>query len=53
MSERPFDALASVRLLIKTGNNKRFWRKRERELLAEIEAADLRDCLRTPAKQDA
>ena len=31
-----FDALASVRRLIQTGNNKSFWRRREQEILAEI-----------------
>ena len=33
-----FDALESVRRLIRTGNDKSFWRKREAELLARIEA---------------
>ncbi len=33
-----FDALESVRRLIRTGNNKSYWRKREAEILAEREA---------------
>lgn len=30
------EALASVRRLIRTGNNKSYWRKREAEILAEL-----------------
>lgn len=35
-----FDALASVRRLIRTGNNKTFWRRREQEILADIAKAE-------------
>ena len=30
-----FDALASVRRLIRVGNDKAYWRKREAEILAQ------------------
>lgn len=34
---RKTEALNSVRRLVRTGNNKSYWRKREAELTAEIE----------------
>lgn len=40
---RKLDALASVRRLIVTGKNKRYWRQREREILAAIEQLDRKD----------
>lgn len=35
--ERKTEALTSVRRLIRTGNNKSYWRKREAEVMAEID----------------
>jgi hypothetical protein len=40
---RKFRALDSVRRLIVTGNNKRYWRQRERDILAAIEQLDRKD----------
>jgi hypothetical protein len=39
--DRKQEALASVRRLIRTGNNKSFWRRREVGILAEISRLSL------------
>lgn len=36
--ERKLEALTSVRRLIRTGNNKSYWRAREQQLEDDIEA---------------